>query len=112
MSFRLSKGIDGAPDIKSFVCELPTGLSFAKLHGKTSKLSSHSQTKYVRLSSHSVKIELKKAVASITVQMPPGFIVESKAFVASVKHKVEPLTFKLAVTDTNGRSTRLAFTIK
>ena len=112
LSFRLKKGIDGAPDIKSFVCELPSGLSFVKLGGKKNSLSSHSEAKYVRLSSRSVKIELKKAVASITVQMPPGFIVESRAFVASVKHKVVPLTFKLGVTDTSGRSTQLAFTVK
>jgi hypothetical protein len=111
LRFRLKKGIDGAPDLKSFVCNLPSGLSFVKL-GKHSKLSSHSNAEYVRLSAHSLKIELKKAVASVTVTMPPGFVVESDAFVASVKHKVMPLTFTLGVTDTSGHSTQLAFTVK
>jgi hypothetical protein len=108
LKFHIKRGL-GGPDIKSLTCTLPSGLTFKKSYSKGAKASSKVEATTTK---STLTLQLG-AVGSVLVYLKNHSMVESKTLRHEIMvGKVTKLTFNVSVTDTAGKTTKLAFIAK
>lgn len=113
ISFELSEGKNGAPELASFRLQLPSGLSFNARELKR-KLSLTKGDRFTyKLVKHVLEVTLKKRQKRFAVDIKVGAITATKAQVAAAKKKrLHPAKLKVSVYDVRKHRTALTYTIK
>jgi hypothetical protein len=108
LKFHVKRGL-GGPGLKSLTCTLPSGLTFKKTSSKGAKASSRVVVTTTR---STLTLELG-SVGSVLVYLKNHSMVESQKLRHEIMvGKVTKLTFNVSVTDTAGKTTKLAFIAK
>jgi hypothetical protein len=108
LKFHVKSGINGAPDLKLLVLQLPSGLTFAKGAITGISVGGHKLT----ITRHSMTVQLRSALPNLYIYIKNHMMIES----SKLRHelstgKIKTLTFKASVTDLKGLVTNLAFTV-
>jgi hypothetical protein len=111
LRFRLNRGPNKAPKVKSFTVSLPGGLSFAKT--KRGKGISVTGSHTIKLSRGKLTVTLRGGGANtVTVKLSGPALKESKHLLQLArKHKQGRLKVRVAVTDADGNTTTLTLRV-
>jgi hypothetical protein len=110
LRFKLNKGANNPPKLKSFTVSLPGGLSFAKT--RRGKGISISGAHTVKLRGGKLFVTLRHGANSVTVKLSGPALKESNHLrQLARKHKLGRLKVRLAVTDVQGNTTNVTLKV-
>jgi hypothetical protein len=109
LKFHLRSGINGAPDLKTMVMHLPSGLTFTPKAIDDISVGGHA----LKTTKTSMTVTLRTPLPNLYVYVKNHLMIESKKLRSElISGKVKTLLFHVTVTDAKGLATNLTFSVK
>jgi hypothetical protein len=113
LKFHLKRGLGGAPQLTTYTCYLPQGLSYVKSFVERRSDVSLRNAGRIAVSARTLRVTLRASVSSMLVYFKNKSLTESRKLRSELASgRVKSLKFRVSVTDALGKTTLLSFIVK